>query len=452
MLGRSVLFFVTMFAVACGTGNSGPTKLAPDGDALDPATQGDSDNQAGSDTSPPPPQGTEINQGWIGGACGSAIDCNNADFSQAASCETTGFPNGFCTQACVESGTTPGLWTCPDTTYVGTLNTTSRCIDANGAPRCVTECDMEKSPSGCRPGYSCVLRSRYNQASRTFPVCLPKDTQRWPGEPAPPSDIGSACATATDCNHLVCLSLAAGYCTKTMCDVAGCPTGSSCFQFEGDDITACLKNCTNANQCRTGDGHTCIQPDDVCWQETASATWDSTVGSADCAAAWGSAGAGLSVCDTTKDDYIVVHKSKRNIALCNNGALVANFQGGLGSSPSGDKVQQGDAKTPEGVFYIPRVVDPSSFYKAFLLSYPDKDDATRGLAASIITATEKAAIDAAQTNCQEPPQSTGLGGYVELHGGGGDSDWTLGCIATANTAIDQLMAVVGAGDTIVVVP
>ena len=460
MLRRSLLMLVPMFAWSCSTQNQGPSKWAPDGDPLgdaasDDAVPGDPyvppADELGSDPTPPP-QGIEINQGWMGGACEDPLECDNPSFNQTAICETTGFPNGFCTQACVESTSTPGLWTCPDTTYTGTLNTMSRCIDAHGNPRCVSECDFEKSPTGCRPEYACVLRSRYNQASRIYSVCLPKDIQRWPGEPAPTFDIGNACSTATDCESLACLSLTNGYCTKIMCDFAGCPSGSTCFGFEGDSTTACLKDCTAASQCRVADGHTCLQSDNVCWEEAQSSTWDPSVGSADCAAAWGTDGSGLSVCDTTKDDYVVVHKSKRNAALCKNGALVANFQAGLGTNPVGDKVRSGDGKTPEGVFYIPLIVDPSSFYKAFLLSYPDKADATRGLAAGYITQAEKDAIDAAQTNCQQPPQSTGLGGYIELHGNGGESDWTLGCIAVDDTSIDQLIAVLAVDDTIVVVP
>lgn len=152
------------------------------------------------------------------------------------------------------------------------------------------------------------------------------------------------------------------------------------------------------------------------------------------------------------DNYVVVRKSKRNLAVCKAGANVDNFQVGLGFGPVGDKVQQGDGKTPEGVFYIPRVVPDSTYYKAFLLSYPDKDDGARGLSMGIITQAEKDQIDSAQDACLEPPQSTKLGGAVELHGNGGSQDWTAGCIAVEDKQIDQLWGVLGVGDTIVVLP
>jgi hypothetical protein len=179
--------------------------------------------------------------------------------------------------------------------------------------------------------------------------------------------------------------------------------------------------------------------------------WDPSVGPADCQTAWAN-GKGLSPCDKVPDNYVVVHKSTRNLALCKAGANVTNFRVGLGFAPIGDKEKQGDGKTPEGVFYFPRLVPSSSYYKAFLISYPDKDDAVRGLTAGLITQAEKTQIDSAQNACLEPPDSTGLGGLVELHGNGGSQDWTWGCVAVEDSEIDQLWGVLGVGDTIVILP
>jgi hypothetical protein len=184
----------------------------------------------------------------------------------------------------------------------------------------------------------------------------------------------------------------------------------------------------------------------------AAGRWDSSVGAADCTDAWGTAGSGLSPCDTVKDSYLVVHKSARNLALCEAGALVSNFEMGLGFAPVGDKTHEGDGKTPEGVFYVASLVPNSSYYKAFLVSYPDKGDAARGLTAGIITQAQKDAIDTAQDTCTVPPQTTALGSYIEVHGHGGTSDWTLGCMAISNAGIDSLWAALGQNDTIVVLP
>jgi len=394
--------------------------------------------------------GVELNAGWVGGACSSASSCSDSAFTSTAECLTSGFPGGMCTQACTVNGT---IYVCPDAaqTGAGTGNTLTRCIDANGTPQCASECDFSQSPTGCRTGYVCVNRQRYNQSAKVFKVCLPEPDQRWPGESAPANDIGAACTSASSCAHNSCLGMTGGYCTKSMCDFSGCPTGSTCFGI-GNGDTACLKDCTATGQCRTAESYVCSSNYQVCLPGTTTTPWNSGVGAGDCLAAWGTAGSGLSSCDTVKDDYIVVHKSARNLALCHSGQLVSNFQAGLGFTPVGDKLQEGDGKTPEGVFYVASVLPNSTYYTAFLLSYPDKADATRGVGAGLITAAQQTAINTAQDNCSTPPQTTGLGGYVEVHGMGGTSDWTGGCMAIDNTGIDALWSALQPGDTIVVLP
>ncbi len=398
----------------------------------------------------PDPIDDGLNASWIGGACESSADCDHPAFNEAEQCVSSGFPNGFCTQSCRQS-TTSGAWICPDAdTGAATPFTTTRCISANGAPRCVAECDFQKSETGCRPGYACVLRSRHGQAQSIFPVCLPEPIQRWPGEPEPADDVGESCNTAADCAHRSCMSLPGGYCTKSYCDTTGCPDGSTCYGFSGGE-TFCLQDCQRDSECREAEGYAC-DIDATCWPTDNAPSWNPSVGAADCLSAWGDGGDGLSRCDTSPDDYVVLRKSARNLALCNRGSLVESYQMGLGFAPIGDKQVEGDGKTPEGVFYIPQLVPNSDYYKAFLVSYPDKADATRGIAGGIITQAQKSAIDQAQDQCGTPPQSTGLGGWIEIHGEGGDSDWTLGCAALDNEAIDVLWARLGVRDTIVILP
>jgi hypothetical protein len=180
--------------------------------------------------------------------------------------------------------------------------------------------------------------------------------------------------------------------------------------------------------------------------------WDSSTGVADCQSAWGNQGDALSPCDKSLDQYVVVNKAGRNLAVCDQGANTHNFRIGLGFGPTGDKVQQGDGKTPEGVFYISALVPDSSFHLAFLLSYPDKADAERGLADGLISEQEKATIDTAQDACTAPLADTGLGGEIEIHGGDGSTDWTAGCIGIEDAEMDTLWTILEPGDTIVVLP
>jgi hypothetical protein len=420
-------------------------------DTASPDTADSTPTDSSPDIGPEPvPEDNGLNAAWIGGACGTPAECDHTGYTTPALCETAAFPNGFCTQACKQSPTSLA-WVCPDAdTGPTTAFTTTRCISADGDPRCVAECDFAKSSTGCRPGYACVLRSRHGQADTVFPVCLPEPLQRWPGEPEPNFDIGESCDKPSDCASRVCMSLPGGYCTKSLCELSGCPEDSTCFGF-GDGASACLRDCTVDGDCRTAEGYAC-DIDATCWPSDTAPTWDPSVAGADCLAAWGNAGNGLSPCDSTADDYIVIHKSKRNLALCSRGVAVKSFRVGLGFAPTGDKQVEGDGKTPEGVFYVAQLVPNSDFHRAFLLSYPDRGDATRGLNAGLITANQKSQIDTAQASCGTPPQSTALGGWIELHGEGGSSDWTLGCAAIENAEIDELWATIGVRDTIVVLP
>jgi len=416
-------------------------------DTLPPDAQPDTQPDTGPEVTP---IDNGLNASWIGGTCASPADCDHPAFTEAELCQTSDFPNGFCTQACRQSASS-GAWICPDAdTGAGTVFTTTRCISASGTPRCVAECDYGKSVSGCRPGYACVLRSRHGQPDSVFPVCLPEAAQRWPGEPALTDDIGQACDAPSDCANRSCLGLPGGYCSKAYCDTTGCPGASTCFGLSAGE-SACLRDCGVAGECRTNEGYEC-DSDGTCWPGNNAPTWNPNVGVNDCSTAWGNAGSGLSACDATKDDYVVLRKSARNLALCNKGNIVANYQMGLGFAPIGDKQEEGDGKTPEGVFYVPQLVPDSDYHLAFLVSYPDKADATRGLAGGIITQAQKNAIDTAQTQCGTPPQSTGLGGWIEIHGEGGESDWTLGCAALDNAAVDVLWATLGVRDTIVILP
>ena len=161
---------------------------------------------------------------------------------------------------------------------------------------------------------------------------------------------------------------------------------------------------------------------------------------------------GLSPCDSKPDTYLVIRKSARAVAWCESGRLMRVFEAGLGFSPNGDKEREGDGETPLGTFYIPRRIPASQFYRAFLISYPDQGDADKALERGTISAWQHRSILQAQKECREPPQNTSLGGLIEVHGSGGKSDWTLGCVAIDNSEIDRLWQTLDVGDSVIIVP
>jgi murein L,D-transpeptidase YafK len=85
------------------------------------------------------------------------------------------------------------------------------------------------------------------------------------------------------------------------------------------------------------------------------------------------------------DPRIVIKKGARTLELFDGERLVKTYPMVLGFAPVGDKEVVGDGKTPEGEFYIFVKNDKSKFYLSLGLSYPDADDAKRGLEKRLIT-------------------------------------------------------------------
>ena len=115
---------------------------------------------------------------------------------------------------------------------------------------------------------------------------------------------------------------------------------------------------------------------------------------------------------------IIIDKSAYALYLIKNGEIDSKYNIELGK-PYSDKEKQGDGCTPEGMYRITwkRDKGQTSFYRAFLLNYPNKEDRAKGK----------------------------TGGLVEIHGWGsgkpgnkGGHNWTKGCPAILNKDMDTL--------------
>lgn len=153
-----------------------------------------------------------------------------------------------------------------------------------------------------------------------------------------------------------------------------------------------------------------------------------------------------------KNPRIVILKSKRRLELYSGSALVRTYKVGLGLNPVPDKQRQGDRATPEGEFYVFTKNDKSAFYLSLGISYPNTEDAARGLRDGLITRTQHNAIVRANQRKATPPQHTALGGDIFIHGNGASSDWTWGCVALENEDIKELFDAVGQGTPVTIRP
>ncbi len=139
-----------------------------------------------------------------------------------------------------------------------------------------------------------------------------------------------------------------------------------------------------------------------------------------------------------RDPAIVVYKSDRVLELWDGETLYDRYRIGLGFTPVGHKQVEGDGKTPEGDYYVCTRNSNSRFYLSLGVSYPSTKDAKAGLDAGRIDQMTERRIREAIESRTRPPWNTPLGGEIMIHGHGGRSDWTAGCIAVDNAVMDIL--------------
>lgn len=137
-------------------------------------------------------------------------------------------------------------------------------------------------------------------------------------------------------------------------------------------------------------------------------------------------------------DRIVIDKSDRMMIAIQDGRPARVYQVALGRAPEGDKVKEGDGKTPEGVFRVDRLNDRSRFHLSLGLDYPRPEDRARARAAGV-----------------DP------GGDIFIHGQPNGrvergfrirGDWTDGCIAVSDDEIAELFAATRIGTEVEIRP
>lgn len=129
-------------------------------------------------------------------------------------------------------------------------------------------------------------------------------------------------------------------------------------------------------------------------------------------------------------DRIVLLKSQRHLILYKDDKELKTYRVALGGNPVGEKHQEGDQKTPEGLYRITHKHTSNSFYRSMHVSYPEAKD--RAYA-------KKYGIKQ-------------VGGLIKIHGLPKSlskigslhtvTDWTAGCIAVTNQEIDELFRAV----------
>lgn len=159
---------------------------------------------------------------------------------------------------------------------------------------------------------------------------------------------------------------------------------------------------------------------------------------------------GLPVTAPLKAPKIVIKKAKKKLLLYSEEKLLRAYPVKLGFNPVGDKIRQGDKRTPEGSYYICMKNPHSKYHLSLGLSYPSIEDAERGLAQKLISKSDHDRIIERISKKSIPPWDTPLGGEIFIHGGGETWDWTYGCVALRNKDIEELFKVIALGTEVVI--
>lgn len=138
-------------------------------------------------------------------------------------------------------------------------------------------------------------------------------------------------------------------------------------------------------------------------------------------------------------DRILVIKSERVLELLRDGVVLKSYPIALGRHPKGAKDRLGDGRTPEGIYVVDGRSTDTPFHAKLHISYPNEVDRARAQAAHV-----------------RP------GGEIFIHGmparfGHTDPvkffhDWTNGCIAVGNIAIEEIWNAVSDGTEIDIRP
>lgn len=136
--------------------------------------------------------------------------------------------------------------------------------------------------------------------------------------------------------------------------------------------------------------------------------------------------------------HLLIEKSKRLLTLYAGEKILLRCRVALGRCPWGRKRQEGDGRTPEGIYTICLVKEQGKYGRSLGLSYPNRQDADDALREERIDLATHQAILERLAAGQRPPWGSPLGGEVYIHEGGTASDWTQGCIALDTGDMDVL--------------
>lgn len=129
--------------------------------------------------------------------------------------------------------------------------------------------------------------------------------------------------------------------------------------------------------------------------------------------------------EITGDMSILIDKEHYFLEIREEQQIRKRYPIALGQNPFTRKLHQDNSTTPEGIYHIYNLQPRATFYRAFDMNYPNDVDRAR----------YNISIENGLIGDGRIP---GIGGEIQIHGKGINSNWTWGCIAMRNQDIDEL--------------
>ena len=138
-------------------------------------------------------------------------------------------------------------------------------------------------------------------------------------------------------------------------------------------------------------------------------------------------------------DKILVIKSARRLELISDGKVIRRYRISLGKQPKGPKLQEGDKRTPEGLYWVDWRKRSDKFNLAMHINYPNISDAAKARR-----------------------EGVNPGSMIMIHGTPDSEDnpeelfhtldWTDGCIAMKNYEMREVWNMVKDGTMVEIRP
>lgn len=142
---------------------------------------------------------------------------------------------------------------------------------------------------------------------------------------------------------------------------------------------------------------------------------------------------------------ILVEKSNYKLTLYYQNQPIKSYPIVLGKNPVGDKMREGDYKTPEGIFTIRDLYPHPSWSKFIWLDYPNRESWRKHLEAKRL---------------RKIKSSDTVGSEIGIHGVPQNADylideranWTWGCVSLKNKDVDEIYDVIQVGTIVEIIP